>query len=157
MRKSILIVILASTLIAASCGSDENSSSPDSVASSETSPDTTASDTTTTTTPEVDPAAAFCGRQGGSIETDSQTEEDLCVLPDGRRIPVEEFFTSFQTPPVTAAKTEVAYSEGTIGWFPAIAIGADGNPIISHFDRDNGDLLVTHCQDPSCEIGRAHV
>lgn len=38
----------------------------------------------------------------------------------------------------------------TVGGDPAIAIAADGNPIIGFFDEDDLALKVVHCNDPSC-------
>lgn len=38
----------------------------------------------------------------------------------------------------------------TIGGDPAIAIAADGNPIIAFFDEDDLALKVAHCNDPAC-------
>lgn len=38
----------------------------------------------------------------------------------------------------------------TLGADPAIAIGVDGNPVISYFDEDDLALKVAHCSDPAC-------
>ena len=38
----------------------------------------------------------------------------------------------------------------TIGADPAIAIGIDGNPVVSYFDEDDLALKVAHCNDPAC-------
>lgn len=38
----------------------------------------------------------------------------------------------------------------TLGADPAIAIGLDGNPVISYFDEDDLALKVAHCSDPAC-------
>lgn len=38
----------------------------------------------------------------------------------------------------------------TVGADPAIAIGVDGNPVISYFDEDDLALKVAHCSDPAC-------
>lgn len=38
----------------------------------------------------------------------------------------------------------------SVGADPAIAIGIDGNPIISFFDEDDLALKVAHCNDPAC-------
>jgi hypothetical protein len=39
-------------------------------------------------------------------------------------------------------------STGDVGWHTSIAIGLDGNPIISY--ADNGDLKVAACTNPTC-------
>lgn len=38
----------------------------------------------------------------------------------------------------------------TLGSDPVIAIGTDGNPVISYFDEDDLALKVAHCSDPAC-------
>lgn len=32
----------------------------------------------------------------------------------------------------------------------AMVVGADGNPVIAHYDADQGNLRVTDCDDPAC-------
>lgn len=39
----------------------------------------------------------------------------------------------------------------TVGGDPDLAIGADGNPVISYFDEDDAALKVAHCTDPACD------
>jgi hypothetical protein len=39
---------------------------------------------------------------------------------------------------------------GSVGTYTSIAVGGDGNPIISYFDDYNDDLKVAHCNDPGC-------
>lgn len=41
-------------------------------------------------------------------------------------------------------------SGNTPRWEPAIAIGANGNPVIAYYDVDNQDLAVATCSDPLC-------
>jgi predicted regulator of Ras-like GTPase activity (Roadblock/LC7/MglB family) len=41
-------------------------------------------------------------------------------------------------------------SEGHVGWFTSITIGADGLPIISYLDVTNNTLKVAHCSNPFC-------
>ena len=38
----------------------------------------------------------------------------------------------------------------TVGWYTSIAIGTNGNPIISYFDQTNYDLKVAACNNPTC-------
>ena len=40
-----------------------------------------------------------------------------------------------------------------VGTFSAIAIGADGLPVISHMDETAGGLRVMHCGNPACTAG----
>jgi hypothetical protein len=32
-----------------------------------------------------------------------------------------------------------------------MAIGADGNPVVSYHDHSNADLRIAHCEDPTCQ------
>jgi len=41
-------------------------------------------------------------------------------------------------------------SVGNVGKHTSVAIGADDNPVISHFDTTNGDLKVYSCGDTEC-------
>ncbi len=41
-------------------------------------------------------------------------------------------------------------SAGDVGEDSSIAIGADGNPIISYLDSSNGNLKIVKCSNPSC-------
>lgn len=42
-------------------------------------------------------------------------------------------------------------STGTVGAFASLAIGADGYPVIAHYDWDNQDLRVFHCSKINCD------
>jgi hypothetical protein len=44
-------------------------------------------------------------------------------------------------------------SEGDAGDFTSIAIGTDGNPVISYWNYTNDDLAVAHCGNTSCSAG----
>jgi hypothetical protein len=41
-------------------------------------------------------------------------------------------------------------SGGAVGGYTSIAIGTNGNPIISYYDQDNSALKVTACNNPTC-------
>ena len=42
---------------------------------------------------------------------------------------------------------------GSVGFYPSVAIGADGNPVISHSDISNNDLELYVCDNPTCNGG----
>jgi hypothetical protein len=42
---------------------------------------------------------------------------------------------------------------GSVGRYTSIAIGADGNPVVSYYDATHGDLKVARCNDPACADG----
>ena len=42
---------------------------------------------------------------------------------------------------------------GSVGCYTSVAIGADGNPIISHRDSTNDDLELYVCDNPACTTG----
>jgi len=42
-------------------------------------------------------------------------------------------------------------SKGMVGKNSSIALGTDGNPIVSYYDRSNKDLKVVYCNDKGCE------
>ena len=39
---------------------------------------------------------------------------------------------------------------GSVGRHNALAIGTNGNPVVSYYDATNGNLKVARCNDPSC-------
>jgi succinyl-CoA synthetase alpha subunit len=44
-------------------------------------------------------------------------------------------------------------STGDVGQYTAIAIGTDGNPVVSYWDSSNNHLKVAHCGNASCSSG----
>jgi len=46
--------------------------------------------------------------------------------------------------------TTVDDPDKKVGLWTSIAIGTDGNPVISYFDETAGALKVVHCGTPSC-------
>ncbi len=57
-------------------------------------------------------------------------------------------------PACTGAATLAAVDNvvpfGFVGLYTSVAIGTDGNPVISYYDSTNGDLKVAKCANPSC-------
>jgi hypothetical protein len=52
--------------------------------------------------------------------------------------------------PVGFNRLGVLDTDGDVGWSPAIAIGADGLPVVAYLDYGNLDLKVAHCADVAC-------
>jgi hypothetical protein len=50
-----------------------------------------------------------------------------------------------------AATNTTIDSNGDVGYFTSIAIGTNGNPIISYYDQTNNDLKIAVCNNPTCE------
>ena len=44
-------------------------------------------------------------------------------------------------------------TEGSVGLTSALALDADGNPVIGYWDATNNDLKVMHCNDANCAGG----
>lgn len=49
--------------------------------------------------------------------------------------------------------TTVDDQTNAVGYYSAIAIGADGLPIVAHYDANAADLRVTHCGNAACTSG----
>ena len=53
----------------------------------------------------------------------------------------------------TTLHPSVIDSVGDVGEEPSVAIGTDGNPVISYHDATNDTLKVAWCNDPACAGG----
>jgi hypothetical protein len=51
--------------------------------------------------------------------------------------------------------TTMLDTDGDVGKFTSIAIGADGRGLLSYYDETNGDLKVAHCADVNCTFADA--
>ncbi|MBL0122648.1 MAG: collagen-like protein [Betaproteobacteria bacterium] len=52
-----------------------------------------------------------------------------------------------------ATSLTAADSAAGVGTYSSLTIGADGLPVISYFDSNNGDLKVTKCGNAACSAG----
>ncbi len=78
--------------------------------------------------------------------------------PASGSCPLDYVIRGFQpngTPLCVAAATLLSTvdSEGTVGDFSSIALGADGLPVIAYLDETNGALKVAKCNDAACAGG----
>jgi hypothetical protein len=76
-------------------------------------------------------------------QTDTQTATINLAL-DGKTDTTDLYQPVIPTAPRTLDST------GNVGYFTSIAIGTDGNPIISYYDGTNRDLKVAACTNPTC-------
>ncbi len=58
--------------------------------------------------------------------------------------------TACNNPTCTSATTTLLDSVGNVGLDTSIAIGTNGNPIISYWDATSDDLKVAACNNPTC-------
>ena len=56
-------------------------------------------------------------------------------------------------PSFRAAINQTLETAGNVGFYSSVAIGADANPIISHYDATNDDLELYVCANPTCTTG----
>jgi hypothetical protein len=76
-------------------------------------------------------------------QTDTQTANINLAL-DGKADTTDLHQPVIPTAPRTLDAT------GNVGYYTSIAIGANGNPIISYHDGTNDDLKVAACTNPTC-------
>ncbi len=62
---------------------------------------------------------------------------------------VDDFPRSFEASSCLGHASAVD-TGGFTGLYTSIAIGTDGNPVISYYDSTNGDLKVAKCANPAC-------
>ena len=53
----------------------------------------------------------------------------------------------------TGTNRELVTGADYVGWFTSVAIGVDGNPVISHYDNTNDDLELYVCDNSTCTTG----
>jgi len=56
-------------------------------------------------------------------------------------------------PTCTTGTNLTLETAGNVGHYTSVAIGADGNPVISHTDLSNDDLELYVCDNPTCTTG----
>ena len=56
-------------------------------------------------------------------------------------------------PSFRAATNQTLETTDDVGYYTSVAVGADGNPIISHYDATNDDLELYVCANPTCTTG----
>ena len=79
----------------------------------------------------------------------SCTATQVVINDNGWRCANPVLKPSFQA----AGANRALVTEGRVGQFTSVAIGADGNPVISHHDSTNDDLELYVCDNPTCTSG----
>jgi hypothetical protein len=80
----------------------------------------------------------------------------LAIGPgDQPRVAFEEAlalnFLACQNPNCTSSSPQVLDAIGQVGTYPAMAIRADGRPVIAHADRSYGKVLILICGNETCQ------
>ena len=77
------------------------------------------------------------------------------MFPDEETVDGPEILALYvcDDPACTTGTNRTLVTQGEPGWYTSIAIGVDGNPIISHYCDDCGTLDLYVCDDPACTTG----
>ena len=59
-------------------------------------------------------------------------------------------------PACTNGSNQTLVTTDRVGWNTSVAIGTDGNPVISHGDDTNDDLELYVCDNQTCTSGTNH-
>jgi hypothetical protein len=94
---------------------------------------------------------------GAELSTYSQYPAFTVVSDTGRRYSKEDvMMTASSCTGITEGENYNCApidSTNDVGQYTSIAIGTDGNPVISYYDNTDKTLKVYHCTDTSCSSG----
>ena len=77
----------------------------------------------------------------------------IVVLADMTRPGHREPVSGSRIAVCTTGTNQTLETTNNVGAYTSVAIGADGNPIISHQDDTNFDLELYVCDNPTCATG----
>ena len=86
----------------------------------------------------------FCGAAGGATPIE--------LLPC-----ISSIALSAGDASCSSGNTFTLVDPGAIAEYTSIAIGTDGNPLVSYYEGANGDLKVAHCGNPACSSGNSSI